>query len=94
MYLAGELTFHLLVLLKRCRVPYSPALALAPLAAALVLLGARHSAASDGTIGRVELATARADVLNTLGAVVAKLQPPLLAGAPFGLTPAGTPSAA
>ena len=33
-------------------------------------------------------------MLNTLGAVIATLQPALLAGAPFGLTRAGTPATA
>lgn len=43
-------------------------------------------------VGRDELATARSDTLNAVGATLAKLCPALLAGVPWGIQSNGSPS--
>ena len=82
----------LLVILKKARVAYSPELGLAPLLAPLLLLATRHFATADGMLDCHSLARHRSDNLNALSALLAKLQPALLAGAPWGLAATGAPS--
>ena len=97
--LCRELAFVLLVLLKRLRMPYRPEIGLAPLAAPIVLLAARHASRADAaapsgaSFGAAELAACRSDTLNAVAATLAKLCPATVAGAPWGLSASGQPSA-
>ena len=93
--LCQEFAFHLLVLLKKARLPYSADLAIAPLLAPVLLLAVLHAGdPADGALGRMQLALHRAETLNAMSAVLAKLTPAVIAGAPWGLGPTGAPATA